>query len=173
MKRILPAAALIVAAMMLLTACAGSADSAPSAPAEESKPAETAALEPVTPEPAPAEQASADPVSADPVVGSWRLPPSPYGDDFTCYIVLSADGSFMNVTNLYDSGTSGSYSQKISTNETFRWVRVSPTGIDLHYDYHDENGEFVTSLTYNPKDDSLYFYDMLYATRDDTFELLP
>ncbi len=158
MKKIIPAIAMILTAMMLLTACVVSADNNSStAPATPVEPAS-----PTTPEPE----------NVDPVVGAWRMPPSPYGDDFTCYVVLNADGSFMNVTNLYDEGNTDSFTQNVSTNETFRWVKTSPTGIDLHYDYHDDNGEFVTSLTYNPRDDSLYFFDMLYATRDDSFELL-
>ena len=158
MKKIIPAIAMILTAMMLLTACVVSADNNSST--TPANPVESAS--PTTPEPE----------NVDPVVGAWRMPPSPYGDDFTCYVVLNADGSFMNVTNLYDEGNTGSYTQNVSTNETFRWVKTSPTGIDLHYDYHDDNGEFVTSLTYNPRDDSLYFFDMLYATRDDSFELL-
>ena len=158
MKKIIPAIAMILTAMMLLTACVVSADNNSST--TPANPVESAS--PTTPEPE----------NVDPVVGAWRMPPSPYGDDFTCYVVLNADGSFMNVTNLYDEGNTDSFTQNVSTNETFRWVKTSPTGIDLHYDYHDDNGEFVTSLTYNPRDDSLYFFDMLYATRDDSFELL-
>ena len=158
MKKIIPAIAMILTAMMLLTACVVSADNNSS----------TAPVTPVE----PASPTTPEPENVDPVVGVWRMPPSPYGDDFTCYVVLNADGSFMNVTNLYDEGNTDSFTQNVSTNETFRWVKTSPTGIDLHYDYHDDNGEFVTSLTYNPRDDSLYFFDMLYATRDDSFELL-
>lgn len=158
MKKIIPAIAMILTAMMLLTACVVSADNNSS----------TAPVTPVE----PASPTTPEPENVDPVVGAWRMPPSPYGDDFTCYVVLNADGSFMNVTNLYDEGNTDSFTQNVSTNETFRWVKTSPTGIDLHYDYHDDNGEFVTSLTYNPRDDSLYFFDMLYATRDDSFELL-
>ena len=158
MKKIIPALAMILTAMMLLTACVVSADNK-----ESTAPLSTEE---------PASLATTEPENVDPVVGAWRMPPSPYGDDFTCYVVLNADGSFMNVTNLYDEGNTDSFTQNVSTNETFRRVKTSPTGIDLHYDYHDDNGEFVTSLTYNPRDDSLYFFDMLYATRDDSFELL-
>ena len=99
------------------------------------------------------------------------MPPSPFGDDFTCYVVLNADGSFMNVTNLYESGNSGPYTQTVSTNETFFWKRTGPTSLELHYSYLDENGEFVTELTYNEGTDTLYYWGQVYAERDTTFVL--
>ena len=144
MKKLFPALTFLLATLMLLS------------------------LVPVFAEQAPSDATA----SADPLVGAWRMPASPFDDDFTAYVVLNADGSFLNATNLYESGTSGPYTQTITTNETFYWVRTGSSSIDLHYSYLDDNGEFVTSLTYNPKDDAFYFYDMLYAVRDDSFELL-
>ena len=109
----------------------------------------------------------------DPLVGSWRMPPSPVGDDFSAYVVLKADGSFFNATNLYDSGNSGPYTQTVVTNDSFYWVRTGRNTLELHYDYHDDNGEFVTELTYDPMDDKLYFGEEVYAFRDDSFVLNP
>ena len=106
----------------------------------------------------------------DPVVGSWRFPASPHGDDFTNYVVLNADGSFLFVNNMYLSGNSGPYTQTVTTNETFTWNRIDRSSIELHYSYLDENGEFVTPLTYEAADDSLYLWGLLYAVRDDSFE---
>ena len=107
----------------------------------------------------------------DPFVGAWRMPPSPYGDDFTTYVVLNADGSFLNATNLYTSGTSGEHTQTVVTNETFRWQRTGNSTLELHYSYQDDNGEFVTELTYNAKEDAFYFYGEVYAVRDTDFVL--
>ena len=156
MRKILPIVVLF-AALMLLSACASADQAAP------------------TPAAAPADQPAAA-ESAEPVdllVGSWRMPQSEFGDDgFTVYVVLNADGSFLNATNIYDSGNSGSYTQKVSTNETFRWERTGNTSLELHYSYLDDNGEFLTELTYNPREDALYFGNMLYATRDDSFVLV-
>lgn len=146
MKKTIPAIALILSVLMLLTTVAVYADG--TAPEE-------------TPDPASL------------LVGSWRMPSSPFGDDFLCYVVLNEDGSFLNATNLYESGgTSGSYTQKVTTNETFQWYMTGSTSLQLHYSYLDDNGEFVTDLTYNPTDDALYFYGSLYAVRDDSFVLV-
>ena len=146
MKKTIPAIALMLSLLLLLTMAAVYADHA-------------------SPEESP------DPASL--LVGSWRMPSSPYGDDFLCYVVLNEDGSFMNVTNLYESGgTSGPYTQQVTTNETFRWTMTGSTGLQLHYSYLDDAGEFVTDLTYSPADDALYFYDSLYAVRDGSFVLV-
>ena len=111
--------------------------------------------------------------AVDPLVGSWRFPPSPFGDDFACYVVLNADGSFYNATNLYQNGsTSGPYTQTVTTNETFVWKKLSDSSLELHYSYLDANGEFVTPLTYNAADDKLYWGSDVYAFRDDSFVLL-
>lgn len=144
MKKIVFALALLLVTVMLLAPVSAFAEQSPSKAAE--------------PE--------------DPLVGAWRMPESPYGDDFTVFVVLNADGSFGNVTNLYESGKSGPYTQSITGNETFRWVRTGDASIELHYSYLDDNGEFVTSLSYKEEDDSLYFGEMLYAERDDSFVLL-
>ena len=45
-------------------------------------------------------------------------------------------------------------------------------GIDPEYppfSYLDDNGEFVTPLTYSEADDALYWDGALYAVRDNTF----
>ena len=161
MKKCFSAVSLILALLMMLTVLTACADNSAAAPAAPETPAA----------PAPAAAESSAPV--DPCVGSWRFPPSPYGDDFTCYVVLNADGSFYNATNLYQNGTtSGPYTQSISTNETFRWNKLSDSSLELRYSYLDANGEFVTPLTYSAADDSLYFYGQLYAVRDNSFELV-
>ena len=160
MKKMTPAITMILAIMMILTmmtACAdGNTAPAPTDPAAVSE-------APV----APAETAE-----VDPVVGSWRMPPSPFGDDFEVFIVLNADGSFLNATNLFDSGNSGSYTQTVTTNEDFYWVKVNDTTVDLHYNYHDANGEFVTTLNYDPVGDKFYYGREVYAERDNTFVLV-
>lgn len=162
MKKSITAVSLLLAVLMMitmLTACADNsipAQTAPAAPAAEATPAVAA----------PAE--SAQPV--DPLVGAWRFPPSPYGDDFSVYVVLNADGSFYNATNLYQNGaSSGPYTQTITTNETFVWKKLSDYSLELHYSYLDDNGEFVTPLTYSAADDALYWDGALYAVRDNTF----
>ena len=160
MKKILSALVILLAAVMLISAGSAFAEQSPSEPASTAA-ADAAAA-------APAKAAAAE----DPLVGAWRMPPSPFGDDFTVYVVLNADGSFMNVTNLYESGNSGPYTQTVSGNETFRWVRTGGSGLELHYSYLDDNGEFVTSLSYKEEDDALFFADQLYAERDDSFVLL-
>ena len=144
MKKIVFALALLLLTVMLLSPCSAFAEQRPSDAAE----------------------------AEDPLVGAWRMPASPYGDDFTVYVVLNADGSFMNVTNLYESGNSGPCTQTVTGNETFRWVRTSTSGIELHYSYLDDNGEFVTSLSYDEEEDAFFFGDMLYAERDDSFVLV-
>ena len=122
-----------------------------------------------------AEENNAAPAeSTDPLVGSWRMPPSPFGDDFAVYLVLNADGSFLNATNLFEEGkSSGPYTQTVTTNDTFRWTRIAKNTIELRFDYGDENGEFVSTLDYNPADDTLYMFGAVYARRDGSFVLLP
>ena len=155
MRKTISAVALLVAVLLMITMLTACADnSVPAAPANQTEPA--AAAE------------SAEPV--DPLVGSWRFPPSPFGDDFTVWVVLNVDGSFFNATNLYQNGTtSGPYTQTVTTNETFVWKKLSDTSIELHYSYLDANGEFVTPLTYSEADDALYWGTDLYAVRDDSF----
>ena len=161
MKKCFSAVSLILALLMMVTMLTACADNSAAAPAASETPAAPAA---------PAE--SSAPV--DPLVGSWRFPPSPFGDDFTVYVVLNADGSFYNATNLYQNGTtSGPYTQTVTTNETFRWIKLSDTDVELRYSYLDANGEFVTPLTYSASDDALYFYGQLYAVRDSSFERIP
>ena len=144
MKKRFTAIALILAALMLLAL--------PGACAENAAP-ETS--EPV-----------------DPLVGAWRMPPTPFGEDFKAYVVLNADGSFMNVTCFYENDSDPKPSmQTVVTNESFVWVRTGETTLELHYDYHDDNGEFVTELEYDPEADALYFWDTLYGLRDEDFEL--
>ena len=145
MKRTLPALALVLALLMILTMATACAE-----------------------QPAPAQPEK----EVDPLVGAWKMPESVYGDDFDCFVVLNEDGSFLNATNLYLSeAKTGPYTQTVSTNETFKWVRAGSTVVELHYSYLDDNGEFVTELTYNEKEDAFYFGTELYATRDTTFEL--
>ena len=159
MKKSITAVSLLLAVLMMitmLTACADNSIPAQTAPAASAPVAEAA----------PAE--NAQPV--DPLVGAWRFPPSPYGDDFSVYVVLNADGSFYNATNLYQNGaSSGPYTQTITTNETFVWKKLSDYSLELHYSYLDDNGEFVTPLTYSEADDALYWDGALYAVRDNTF----
>ncbi len=161
MKKNIPAVSLILAVLMIITMLTACADNSAADPAVPENPEAESAV--------PAENAA----PVDPLVGSWRFPPSPFGDDFTNYIVLNADGSFYNATNLYQNGTSsGPYTQTISTNETFRWVKLSDSSLELRYSYLDANGEFVTQLTYSAADDALYLYGQLYAVRDSEFELV-
>lgn len=160
MKKSFSAVFLILAVLMLITMLTACADNSVKAATTQETPAAAA--------PTPVE--SAEPV--DPLVGSWRYPPSPFGDDFTSYVVLNADGSFCNVTNLYQNGTtSGPYTQTVTTNETFRWIKLSDSSLELRYSYLDANGEFVTPLTYSAADDALYWGTELYATRDTEFVL--
>ena len=155
-KRALSLAAVFVL-LTILTAACGFADAGTvSAPIPDSTPAANPAL---------AEE------ETDPFVGAWRMPPSPFGDDFTAYVVLNADGSFLNATNLYESGNSGKHTQTVVTNETFRWQRTGSNTLELHYSYQDDNGEFVTELSYNAKEDAFYFYGEVYAVRDTAFVL--
>ena len=158
MKKSITAVSLLLAVLMItmLTACADNSIPAQPAPSASAPVAEAAPVE------------STQPV--DPLVGAWRFPPSPYGDDFSVYVVLNADGSFYNATNLYQNGaSSGPYTQTITTNETFVWKKLSDYSLELHYSYLDDNGEFVTPLTYSEADDALYWDGALYAVRDNTF----
>ena len=161
MKKMLPISAIILSVMMLLTMTTACAD--------QSAPMSSAA-----PSPAPAETAEAAPEEpakeVDLFVGTWKMPPSPFDDDFSCYVILNEDGSFLNVADIYDYDT-GTYKQTITTNETFKWVRTGPASLDLHYSYLDDNGEFITDLTYNPKEDAFYYGETVYATRDNSFVL--
>ena len=75
MKKSITAVSFILAVLMVITMLTACADN--------SIPAQTTPTAP-TVEAAPAE--SAQPV--DPLVGAWRFPPSPYGDDFSVYVVL-------------------------------------------------------------------------------------
>ncbi len=131
MKKSITAVSFILAVLMVITMLTACADN--------SIPAQTTPAAP-TMEAAPAE--SAQPV--DPLVGAWRFPPSPYGDDFSVYVT-------------------------ITTNETFVWKKLSDSSLELHYSYLDANGEFVTPLTYSEADDALYWDGALYAVRDNTF----
>lgn len=163
MKRILPVAALVLCVMMLLTTSACADQAAQTATAVPAAPAAAAAAT------AAAEAAPAEPAKeVDLLVGTWLMPPSPFDDDFACYVILNEDGSFLNVANVYDYET-GKYKQMITTNETFRWTRTGAVTLELRYSYLDDNGEFVTDLTYNPKEDALYYGETVYATRDTSF----
>ena len=159
MKKSITAVSLLLAVLMMitmLTACADNSIPAQPAPAASAPVAAAAPAEPSQP--------------VDPLVGAWRFPPSPYGDDFSVYVVLNADGSFYNATNLYQNGaSSGPYTQTITTNETFVWKKLSDSTLELRYSYLDDNGEFVTPLTYSEADDALYWDGALYAVRDNTF----
>ena len=159
MKKTFSAISLLLAALMMITMLTACADqTVAAAPTVSVAPVESA-------------EPSAEPV--DPLVGSWRFPPSPFGDDFTCYIVLNADGSFYNATNLYQNGTTtGPYTQTVTTNETFIWRRIDDRNLELRYSYLDDNGEFVTPLTYNAAEDKLYYANEVYAVRDDSFVLV-
>ena len=164
MKKSLTAVSFLLAVMMMITMLSACADN--SIPAQTAEITQTAPSAPVAETAAPAE--STQPV--DPLVGAWRFPPSPYGDDFSVYVVLNADGSFYNATNLYQNGaSSGPYTQTITTNETFVWKKLSDSTLELRYSYLDDNGEFVTPLTYSEADDALYWDGALYAVRDTTF----
>ena len=146
MKKMFPAMAFVLAVLMALSVTSAFADNS-TAPAEGSEP-------------------------VDPLVGAWMMPPSPFGENYRGYVVLNADGSFLNATNFYEADSAtGPYTQQVTTNESFTWVRTGSTTLELHYDYHDDNGEFVTELDYDPETDSLYFWGSLYAVRDNTFEL--
>ena len=164
MKKSLNAVSFVLAVLMMITMLSACADN--SIPAQTAEITQAAPSAPVAETAAPAE--STQPV--DPLVGAWRFPPSPYGDDFSVYVVLNADGSFYNATNLYQNGaSSGPYTQTITTNETFVWKKLSDSTLELRYSYLDDNGEFVTPLTYSEADDALYWDGALYAVRDTTF----
>lgn len=164
MKKSLTAVSFLLAVLMMITMLSACADN--SIPAQTAETTQAAPSAPVAETTAPAE--STQPV--DPLVGAWRFPPSPYGDDFSVYVVLNADGSFYNATNLYQNGaSSGPYTQTITTNETFVWKKLSDSTLELRYSYLDDNGEFVTPLTYSEADDALYWDGALYAVRDTTF----
>ncbi|MER2235804.1 MAG: hypothetical protein ABS901_05590 [Candidatus Limivicinus sp.] len=115
-----------------------------------------------TTEPAPA----AEQKEVDQIVGTFKYPDPPYECDFDKYIVFKEDGGFMYVTNLYGAG--GSVSQTIQTNEDFYWVKTGSNSYELHEDYHDINGEFVSYFTYSAEDDAIYMFGSLYASRDNS-----
>lgn len=187
MKKIFMTLAFVLAFVLsitIITACADQADPAekpessaapaltvsvpappPSAPAAETAVPAVPAVPESTPEAAPA----AETKEVDQVVGSFKYPPNPYGGDFDKYLVLKEDGSWLYATNLYQSG--GSYTQTIQTNEDFYWVKTGSNSYELHENYHDINGEFITPLTYDAESDSLYWYGDLYASRDNSFVL--
>ena len=142
MKKLIPAIAVLLSALMLFSTCAFAESQNNPIPAEE---------------------------SVSPFAGAWRMPPSPFGDDFACYVILNADGSFFNVTRFFESDPDGPYTQMVSGNESFYWRSIGETVLELHYDYHDDNGEFITELDYHPAEDTLYFGTEIYAVRDNTF----
>ena len=76
------------------------------------------------------------------------------------------------MTNVFEEGkNSGPYTQNVMTNDTFRWKRIDRTTLELHYDYGDDNGEFVTTLNYDAASDALYMFGQIYANRDNSLVL--
>ncbi|MBR4473120.1 MAG: hypothetical protein IKS55_05740 [Oscillospiraceae bacterium] len=184
MKKVFMTLAFVLAFVLSLTMITACADHSEKPAPAESTPAP--ALTESTPVPAAVEQAvpaaaestlAPEPVPAaeekelDAIVGSWKYPANPYGGDFDKYIVLNEDGSWLYATNLYTSGSSGSYTQTIQTNEDFYWLKTGSNSYELHENYHDVNGEFITPLTYDAEADALYMYGELYANRDSSFVL--
>ena len=189
MKKVFTTLAFVLAfvlSMTMITACADHNDAPASvesaAPVQQltvptPPPATPAAAEPVavpavteavvptvsTAEPAPA----AEQKEVDQIVGTFKYPDPPYEHDFDKYIVFKEDGSFMYVTNLYGAG--GSVSQTVQTNEDFYWLKTGSNSYELHEDYHDINGEFVSAFTYNADEDAIYMFGSLYASRDNSF----
>lgn len=108
----------------------------------------------------------------DAIVGAFKYPPNPYGDEFDSFIIFKEDGSFLYATNLYENGRGGAYTQQTRTNEDFYWLKTGGNKYELHEDYHDINGEFVTPLTYDAETDAIYMYGELYARRDSSFSIL-
>lgn len=174
MKKVFTTLAFVLAFVLsvtMITACADntgdvSASAAPvqvSVPTPPASPTPAATAQPAavptvsTPEP------TAEQKEVDQIVGSWKYPDPPYEADFDKYIVFKEDGSFMYVTNLFSGG---SVTQTIQTNEDFYWVKTGSNSYELHEDYHDINGEFVSYFTYNADADALYMFGALYANRD-------
>ena len=60
---------------------------------------------------------------------------------------------------------------QILTMNWFYWKKIGSTSYELHEDYHDVNGEFISQFEYNAKEDALYMFGSLYAIRDDSFVL--
>ncbi len=165
-----------VLSLTVITACADHSDAVTTADVTSSPAAAVvpASEMPVAPAASPVEPVStpaAEEKEVDAIVGSWKYPPNPYGDEFDSFIVLNEDGSFLYATNLYQSGRSGSYTQTVRTNEDFYWLKTGSNCYELHENYHDVNGEFVTPITYNPETDALYMYGEVYAYRDSSFIL--
>ena len=173
MKKVFTTLAFVLAfvlSMTMITACADNtgdvqASAAPqvSVPTPPASPAPAATAQPAavptvsTPEP------TADQKEVDQIVGSWKYPDPPYETDFDKYIVFKEDGSFMYVTNLFSGG---SVTQTVQAFDGFTWVKTGSNSYELHEDYHDINGEFVSNFTYNADADALYMFGSLYASRD-------
>ena len=163
MKKMMITLAIVLTAVIAVTVAFASADNTAATALTPSQSMPAAAGET-----APAAAAPAAPV--DQAVGAWKNPRSVYNaGEFDSYTVLKEDGTFLFVTNLYTGN--GGYDQKVTGNEKFRWSRIGSTTYELRYDYGDANGEFVSELEYNPKDDCFYFFGELYGTRDPSFTL--
>ncbi len=184
MKKVFMTLAFVLAfvlSLTMITACADN-NSAPQSAESTAAPVVSVPTPPSSAEPSPTMQPAAVPAvstaeaapaaeakEVDQVVGSWKFPAPEFDSDFDKYIVFKADGSFMYVTNLYGAGSS--YTQTVQTNEDFYWLKTGSNSYELHEDYHDINGEFVTPLTYNAEEDALYWYSMVYASRNNSFVL--
>lgn len=101
----------------------------------------------------------------DAIIGTFKYPDNPYGGDFDSYIVFDENGSFSYVTHLYKSEKGGDYTEQVRTNKDFYWIKTGNNSYELHEDYHDINGEFVTPITYNAEEDAIYMDGSLYASR--------
>ena len=47
-------------------------------------------------------------------------------------------------------------------------MKTGSNSYELHEDYHDINGEFVSYFTYSAEDDAIYMFGSLYASRDNS-----
>ena len=108
MKKLIPVVAVLLSALMLFSTCAFAESQSKPIPAEE---------------------------SVSPFPGAWRMPPSPFGDDFACYVILNADGSFINVTRFFESESDGSYTQMVSGDESFYWRSIGETVLEHLFYY--------------------------------------
>ena len=133
MKKSITAVSFILAVLMVITMLTACADN--------SIPAQTTPAAP-TVEAAPAE--SAQPV--DPLVGAWRFPPSPYGDDFSVYVVLNAAISISGVSFSAPSGAA--LPGGTSSNPSFR----AKTGT-LEANFSDANSLIIRKSTVNSGND--------------------
>jgi len=182
MKKIFTTLAFVLAFVLSLTMITACADNNSAPQSTESTPAVqiTVPTPPPSAEPAPTAQPAVVPTAAvpeaapaaeakevDQIVGTFKYPDPPYECDFDKYIVFKEDGSFMYVTNLYNG--SGSYTQTVQTNEDFYWLKTGSNSYELHENYHDINGEFVSNFTYNADADAIYMFGSLYASRDNSF----